>query len=282
LKNIQVELKGAFIRNLPPSLPVLSRHRGVINLLNRETGCLISLVEENRAMTGMSLHVPGLFESSLPLPHPGQTVSIPFDFSGARVWSGTPPRFTADLRMREKELDVLKRRLEGGDSFFSLLTGQYRTAFQKKAREILNRQIRRENGILTGLEQLSGLGAGLTPSGDDFITGALLADRCRPRSPQESCVPGIDRKGIRGCLEGTTTAGRTLLHLALEGSFPAYLLTYLNEASESRDEGGLLAAAEKVSRHGSTSGRDALAGFYWYYDYIRVPLFQTAAGFRDP
>lgn len=103
-----------------------------------------------------------------------------------------------------------------------------------------------------------GLGQGLTPAGDDFITGALLAEQSLQRPLR------IDTKKIEARLEKTTAPGRTLLFAALRGSFPAFILSYLEQIDKARSDGEIVTAARAAAKHGSTSGRDCLAGFYWY------------------
>jgi len=66
---------------------------------------------------------------------------------------------------------------------------------------------------------------------------------------------------------GTTPGGRTLLWLALQRRFPAYLLSLAVAARdpESADFDRALAAAFS---HGATSGQDAVSGFLRYLDYV--------------
>jgi Protein of unknown function (DUF2877) len=135
--------------------------------------------------------------------------------------------------------------------------------YQLKAQSVLNNNIRIENGSIRGLENLIGLGQGLTPSGDDFITGALFGEYHSINAVR------ISREKIRKRLDSTTFAGKTLIYLALQGSFPTYLLFFQKELSDTLVINNLRAAVLKVSHHGSTSGLDTLAGFYWYFEYTK-------------
>ena len=275
-----VILRGRFVRNDLFSIKVLSVHKGVINLLDRDTNHLISLIEDKKNMTGLSLLVPELFIGSLDIsslidtetvvktsfkhistPEQITINNITLNYKNAEIWDDTPILQENIQSNRKNELAILKKSLTAGDSFFSLLTEKDITPYQIKAQKILKEDIKIINGKIHGLKKLIGLGQGLTPSGDDFITGMLLGEKC-----SENPIP-IDKKNITEYLKKTTYAGRTLLYLALKGSFPAYLLTYLEDVTQAAGKKDIISAALKVSDHGSTSGRDSLAGFYWYYNY---------------
>ncbi len=235
---------------------------------------MISLIQKKENMTGMSILVPSLFSIDISCIKVGKLFCIKkgilsnadtdlkpvftIDTRNADIWSGSPKNYKSDPNKRENELMLIKKSTMPEDSFLSLLTDRNKTVFQLKAKEILTNSVKTNNGEITGLENLIGLGQGLTPSGDDFISGALLAGEILNGSIQ------INKERIKGRLETTTFAGRTLLYCALEGSFPAYLLSFVNEISGSLSDDEYLKALEKVSKHGSTSGRDTIAGFYWY------------------
>ena len=105
------------------------------------------------------------------------------------------------------------------------------------------------------LSGLVGLGIGFTPSGDDFIMGFLAAGAAASFSGTR-----VDIEAVRGRLRGTTLGGATLLRLALDGSFPAYMCEFVDElrAAEHTEPGQ---AVIRAVRHGESSGTDALAGF---------------------
>jgi hypothetical protein len=102
-------------------------------------------------------------------------------------------------------------------------------------------------------EMLVGCGPGLTPAGDDFLTGALLAS-------QGSALPPA---GIERALAGTTAPGRTLLWMALQDRFPAYLVKFVDDVLAADSTAAVTAAVRAACAHGETSGTDALAGFCW-------------------
>lgn len=260
---INAEKRGRFVKNGLFSLEVLSLHKGIINLLDRESGYVISLIEDIRHMTGMSLLVPQLFPDYTETINPGNIIHLKdqgISYSKSKEWTGflTDSPISADKVLKMTSIAV--KNLESGDSFISLLTGQNITVFQKKAEMVL-KNIVCINKKIKGLENLIGLGQGLTPSGDDFITGVLLACFCADKSYD------IDRTAVEKYLTKTTYAGRTLLYLALNRSFPAYLLTFQKEISEAAEEKEIIRAILKASRHGASSGQDSLAGFFWFYHF---------------
>jgi hypothetical protein len=103
-------------------------------------------------------------------------------------------------------------------------------------------------------EELVGCGPGLTPSGDDFLTGTLLAS---------SASAVRIRARLERVLPGTTPAGRTLLWMALRARFPAYLVDFIDAAARAVSPDAVGSAVRAACAQGETSGTDALAGFCW-------------------
>jgi len=268
LNNITVNLRGRFIRNDLFSLKVLSLHEGIINLLDQDTKYLISLIKSKKNMTGLSLLVPDLFHNADMIPMLEQNIvlhKMGINYHDAKEWSGCITAAKGKLKHRIGEIETLKNRIDSGRSFLALITNTISTEFQYKANSIIENHVLMFNETLQGLEGLIGLGQGLTPSGDDFITGALLAEKWLMESIK------IDKSAISNALNKTSYAGRSLLYLALEGSFPAYLLSFINNLSIIRNENDFLRTVKDAAEHGSTSGLDSLAGFYWYCKYINDP-----------
>ncbi len=109
--------------------------------------------------------------------------------------------------------------------------------------------------VCGGAARLAGLGPGLTPSGDDFLAGVMLALWLRYRRPVPALAWIYEAAAHR-----TTRLSRAFLRAARDGHADARwhaLLAALSGASRT----ALEAAAHAVLDFGATSGLDMLAGF---------------------
>jgi hypothetical protein len=251
---------------------------------------LVGLVAFESQMSPFSIHVPTLFAEDSGkvsgMLHRGTVcrwtggrLSLgPFvvDLGSADHWSGL---LTSVLIGEFVDPGTTLDRLEcalgiaGADGGLReiVIPSSTPTVFGRKAKEVLDRieQQRESNGDrLTGLSGLVGLGIGFTPSGDDFISGLLLAHEMTG----ETGV-AIDRQEIRSSLSKTNYGGKTLLTGALENRFPDYLLRFAEELSVSQSAGrsnvdsgnrAVLEAVRNAVTYGETSGTDAVTGIVWY------------------
>jgi hypothetical protein len=231
-------------------------HSRAVNVL-RADGLVVSLVADLDSMTAMAVCVPGLFDEppgeaavGRPVVRVGQQIEVDrmarLDLAGSRTWKGTiddtlrrqiPAARIAEVR----EVLLVHGHPEGLLGVF-LQEKATRTLVQKAREALLDRH----------LEALVGLGPGLTPAGDDFLAGALMAFRRGPRSAS-----------LEAALSGTTPSGRTLLWMALRQSFPAYLIAFVNSIARADSTDAIDKAVRAACAHGETSGSDALAGFCW-------------------
>ena len=112
---------------------------------------------------------------------------------------------------------------------------------------------------LNGVSRLVGLGPGLTPAGDDFVAGVMLATWLLHDTPGLLCRQWLS------VVEGRTTLlSQGLLRRAADGECTAAwhrLLATLSAGS--CDEGDTIALLDALLSLGHTSGGDALAGFFW-------------------
>jgi hypothetical protein len=253
---------------------VYSVHDYVINIeaVAGEESLLVSLVTRPRDMTDLAIRVPELPQGV----RPGTRVSWgekgDVSTAGAERWQGVVHE-TQELRsLRGGEAAWSPRRLAdvvaqaltdkaSGESFRAVALDRDENPFAERARSILS-SATPAHDFPKEIAGLVGLGIGFTPSGDDFISGALLAASLlgRPSS-------GAIREAITDVLHRTTAGGRTLLWLALRDRFPAYLLELaaaLAEASVNGSEARVREATAAAFRHGETSGMDAVAGLAWY------------------
>lgn len=106
------------------------------------------------------------------------------------------------------------------------------------------------------IDQLIGLGPGLTPSGDDFLGGAMIGLQVVGRSDLSELLFGIV-KGKVALRSNAISAAH--LAAAAEGAGGEWLHAALN-GTLAGDVGLLPTALTNVGRMGHTSGWDALAG----------------------
>ena len=108
-----------------------------------------------------------------------------------------------------------------------------------------------------GARTLAGLGSGLTPAGDDFVVGVLLAAWAGLLGPHALPMAA----GLSDVVAPlTTTLSAAYVRAAAAGECSAYWHA-LFAALLSGDDAQLQTAAEAVLSVGHSSGADALAGF---------------------
>ncbi|MDY6878177.1 MAG: DUF2877 domain-containing protein [Chloroflexota bacterium] len=111
-----------------------------------------------------------------------------------------------------------------------------------------------------GAAQLAGLGSGLTPAGDDFLTGVMLWAWLAHSNPRVFC-----RTLAAAAIPRTTTLSAAFLRAAAEGECNVSWHRAL--AAMVGTEDVLASSILEVLAHGATSGADALAGFLWMDSY---------------
>jgi len=217
----------------------------------------------------------------------GNTTAV--SVSGARSWSGRLPRRLASLTgLSTVELlaqalrrwgaergmaAVVVRRIDGPilRAIAKILDGIDTGAAGRGGDASLSRA-----DSLIDVSALVGVGEGLTPAGDDFISGVLLGAALCPQGPR------IDLSAIEARLARTNRPGRTVLLAAIADEFPAYIhpvaLALAGSETGKRqntpdrpvrpadEEARVSAAVERAVRHGATSGSDTCAGLLWYLD----------------
>jgi hypothetical protein len=116
--------------------------------------------------------------------------------------------------------------------------------------------------IRSSVSSLVGLGTGLTPSGDDFLCGFMLAARARfcgePLAGRELlralCV------AVEEDLGSTGEISASLLRSMIQGHWPEPLLDLADAIAADRDS-EVLQALEDLCRLGHSSGADIATGF---------------------
>ena len=117
-------------------------------------------------------------------------------------------------------------------------------------------------GVCSAAGTLCGLGPGLTPSGDDYLAGALLA-LWAGHHPHRYELCSAIREGTAG---RTTTLSQAFIAAAARGEANERwqtLLSFLGaQPAESRElTQQIERAVSSISTYGATSGMDMLAGF---------------------
>ena len=156
--------------------------------------------------------------------------------------------------------------------------------FARAAGSIVRRALERaatsEDAALIELGALIGLGIGFTPSGDDFLVGALAARAVLGRGPASQEV----LRSLAARADRTTLPGATIVRQALADASPAYLCDLaaaLGAAAlaAARNANSMREAIAGAANHGATSGIDAMAGLAfglvaWSYTRSRSAVFR--------
>jgi hypothetical protein len=103
-----------------------------------------------------------------------------------------------------------------------------------------------------GVARLVGRGAGLTPSGDDALAGALLVAHALGAGPDLA-------DAVRARLAATTAVSAALLDAAADG-YAARQVVTLVDAAVAADPGAVRRALPAVLAIGHTSGADTVTG----------------------
>ena len=107
-------------------------------------------------------------------------------------------------------------------------------------------------------ENLLGLGFGLTPSGDDFIGGVMIALHICKRTEMAQCIWEYISKNIS---QATTPIAGAHLHAASTGSGPADIHKLAN-AMLTANSKKMFALIKNLDTIGQSSGWDIFAGIF--------------------
>jgi hypothetical protein len=291
-KRFKAKETGVLVRFLSGQGEVASVYSKALNIRHTER-LLVSLVENTSQMTALSLSVPSLFghlEAQKATVKPGDRVwferhrwainDIQIDLAEGETWEGSLT--TNDIEgFCLSKISLLKRALllkgKKGGLLGLIHPEEEKNLFVERASRMVGQTLIKgdEGAARKGLSQLVGLGVGFTPSGDDFIAGALLGEKilsllsasCRkvPAMPKEPMAPyTIDKEEIREARDGTNDGGWTLLYQALQGHFPHYLVEAVKGLAGARHFEEMTGVVGGAASHGETSGTDALVGLWFY------------------
>ncbi len=265
-------VRGSYVPVKPWKGTVLSVYGAVVNFLHPD-GFLVSMVKDVARMSGYGLVVPDFFRSVSLGRLKGKDVfcrggeilvgtEVVITFRTAPLWLGNVEacsKAPADLPL--EHLFSVYRENAPAEGFSSLVLGDVHDTYGRAAVSVLEKA---GNSETIDLSSLVGLGIGFTPSGDDFIAGALLFTALFGGGKRGKPVVG---RTISAALHKTTSGGRTLLSLVLRNSFPFYLKEFSDTLCTESGEFDAQSIISHVLSHGSTSGSDALAGFFWISEF---------------
>ena len=187
------------------------------------------------------------------------------DGSGVEIWNPQPDWPAVTLRIiRKKSLELRNLiKLHGpSGSMADLITGAELDQSQRLVRDVWP-DLAKGLGKLDlsryqdQISQITGLGGGLTPAGDDFLLGMMLAIWC--------CLPLPEAKRLSFDIVSATVGRTTSLSAAwLEAAGKGEATHYWHELIEALARGApisLQRAGRRIIGIGHTSGADALTGF---------------------
>ena len=115
--------------------------------------------------------------------------------------------------------------------------------------------------LRTAFSSLVGLGCGLTPSGDDFLCGFLIAAHCRTTGDRQRLELLQElQASTQACLAGTNTISATFLRCAAEGKACSSLQDLVQAFQDGTDCRKALADLCAI---GHSSGMDLTTGFLY-------------------
>jgi|WetSurMetagenome_2_1015567.scaffolds.fasta_scaffold126038_3 hypothetical protein len=113
----------------------------------------------------------------------------------------------------------------------------------------------------TAVEALIGLGAGLTPSGDDLLAGYMAGLWCtvRKKNDRAQFITQLG-KGVIDLSWRTNDISRTYLFHAVHGQVSSRIAALAEAISRAGESNPILETAEQAMQSGSTSGMDTVTG----------------------
>lgn len=247
------------------ALTVASVFPSTLNLVSQRTGAWYTVFTKN------GYHAPRALTVNASLPtRVGETVRVvdgTLRFPNIVVYTAGCAFTENDIRKQKQPLvehiafvaDWVRKNAMPG-SFYGAATGnvvnEATVAKLVAARTGFMQAVDRASGIARAVQDMLGLGVGLTPSGDDYLVGWLAATH---QTGSDTTTQKLVSDAIRAQLTKTTGVSQLYLHEATQGNFAAPIRA-LAEAMAHGSPRDIAAAAHVLLRHGATSGQDMLAG----------------------
>jgi hypothetical protein len=204
------------------------------------------------------------------------------DISDVPVYNSNLQILHPDLFLLSENLTALKQTLSSHASEYSLafLFDEQRklnftTGFEKNLLDTFERGVAllRNGDIEHGIQALSGLGQGLTPAGDDFISGILLA-LCLVDAVSGNEKSRELRMRIKAIAQTKNIISRSSIVHAANGNFAEnvkiFAQTFCNKRFSEND-----ALILQLLNVGESSGVDMLSGFLFTFASDKFHEFQV-------
>lgn len=117
-----------------------------------------------------------------------------------------------------------------------------------------------EKKVNEGIAKLVGLGHGLTPSGDDLLTGVSLVLNSSNYPNQE--MTQLFNQQLTSRLSKTNLISQNQLRLSMNGKALAPTITFINALFEGKEIEELMVSMKEILTIGSSSGSDILSGVF--------------------
>ncbi|MBU1218636.1 DUF2877 domain-containing protein [Myxococcota bacterium] len=252
-----------------------SFHSGFTHVVNyRNYNCIISFVDKDSFISGRAIRTSSIPRCVLP---------VRIDPSGIFISDSIYPTHTAKIydssfsgfsSRRDVELLILliKSTLRTSSPSLSLavlfedsLKSTFSSTFEKA---ILCRFLSAYDSLKSGdvskcVEQFKGVGFGLTPSGDDFITGLLYAFSSVADSDELTQI----KNNILRTAENCSPLSFEFMKSAASGSYPIDIKD-LFLAALTKDIDLINKAILNILKHGHSSGADTAAGIVAGFEWL--------------
>lgn len=183
------------------------------------------------------------------------------DLNEAVLWRGILDKGYT-WRAQELKADNLSV-LQSALNIYAVYESAYKRIYERKEKYLTDaaEKLKFQNSydlILSGVKELIGFGPGLTPSGDDFLTGYLaVITSCNENTAIRKFAPDIIyQNSVR-----TNYISSCMLSNAAEGTFHEYIQDLIFAVTAETPE-RVMQCTKRLIRTGATSGSDIAAGIY--------------------
>jgi len=240
---------------------VLSVYNNSVNILMQGEIFSVVTVQAGRSPSGLTVDnvsclglTPGETCSLLP-----GRISFPravIDYSGSVLWQGRiSEKFRSTLSY--ESVMALKSALDRKAPPCSIWSVGPETRPVREVRRL-------GDDPYNAVRGLTGLGPGLTPSGDDVLLGFLSVLN---HFSNDEGYKNRFRAAVSETTDFTTTISAQLLKNALRFEYHEYIEDAISALSQSHE--GLVPAAGRLFGLGATSGADIAAGMYFAAEIIK-------------